>query len=386
MDRLTLPELRRLAAHEADVCVSIGMPLFKTRPDVQQNPIRLRNLLDQAESKLLEEGRRSSAVRDLLQPARELLTNGTFWRANEAEGLFVLVSEGLFRTLYLPEKLKEDVMIGRRFLLEPLVRFCRGEEEFFLLALSGGAVRLYLCRDENMQPVALPPGCPTDMETALAGTELEKSLQAHVSVPHRSGGRGDLIMHGHGTPKDDTKTLITEYFQIVCKHLEPKLREELRPLMLAAVDYCHPIFRQICKYPQLMEQGVSGSPDELSEQELFQRAREAAQPFLTQGRTLALERCREFLGTDRVADELEQILFDAHQGRVDTLLVAGGARVWGRYDFAQTAAIRHETPEPGDEDLVNLAIAVTLTHGGRSYVYPSEELPRPVPALALRRW
>jgi len=386
MDRITPADLRKLAAVENDPCVSIAMPLHKTRPDTQQDPIRFRNLLDQAESRLVNHARRAVDARNLLQPARELQSNSTFWRPSDADGLIVLLAPDRFETLHLPERVGEHVMVGPRFFLGPLIRSCREEDDFYLLALSGSSVRLFLCRSEDMQPVELPEDMPTSMEEALAGTELEKSLQSHIGSSAVGRGRGDLIMHGHGSPKDDMKQFVKEYFQIVCRHLEPLWRAEPRPLVLAAVDYCHAIFRRVCKYPNVVEDGVTGSPDEWNEHQLFERAQAAAEPILQQGRKRALQLGTEALGTERASAEIEAILLAAEQGRVDTLLLTDGTHIWGRFDPEQAQATVHDSAEDRDEDLLNLAAAKTMTHGGRAYVYDIGELPQKAPAVALFRW
>ena len=50
----------------------------------------------------------------------------------------------------------------------------------------------------------------------------------------------------------------------------------------------------------------------------------------------------------------------AAQGRVDTLLLSPDKRQWGAFDPESLQAILHAVREPGDEDLVDLAVWMTL--------------------------
>lgn len=53
--------------------VSLFLPTHRAGPEVQQNPIRLKNLLRQAKQMLLERGRRRPDAEALLEPAQGLL-------------------------------------------------------------------------------------------------------------------------------------------------------------------------------------------------------------------------------------------------------------------------------------------------------------------------
>ncbi len=65
------PELKRLLEQYTEGCVSVSifMPSFRTGADAQQSPIRLRNLLRDAERRLVESGMRSPEALRLLEPA-----------------------------------------------------------------------------------------------------------------------------------------------------------------------------------------------------------------------------------------------------------------------------------------------------------------------------
>jgi hypothetical protein len=80
MDTLTKKDLKTLVVKNEGWCVSIFMPTHRTGPDTQQDPIRLANLLREAEEYLLARGLRTPEVKALMTPAQTLLEEALFWR------------------------------------------------------------------------------------------------------------------------------------------------------------------------------------------------------------------------------------------------------------------------------------------------------------------
>jgi hypothetical protein len=80
-------------------------------------------------------------------------------------------------------------------------------------------------------------------------------------------GKGKLSAITHGD-EVDSKENIKRYFRRIDKGLHELVRDERVPLVLAGVDYLHPIYKKVNSYPHLMEAGVGGNPERLSAKEL----------------------------------------------------------------------------------------------------------------------
>ena len=63
MDRFSKNVLRDLMDKKPGLCVSIYAPTHRSGPEVQQGPIRLKNLLKRAEEQLVEGGLRAPEAR-----------------------------------------------------------------------------------------------------------------------------------------------------------------------------------------------------------------------------------------------------------------------------------------------------------------------------------
>lgn len=378
-------EMRSLAAPRTAWCVSIYMPLHGSQRDSQQDVIRLKNLVNQADEMLAARGMRRPEIDAFLEEARALEGNGLFWRFTGKKGLALLIEPKTLRWIRSQVAFEESVAVENRYHLAPLVQaFCK-PERLLILALSGNSVRLYQSEESRLTPIQLPEPFPTSLSEATKGTEFDRGLSYHTSAAH---GRGTVrvgIQTGHGTPKDDQKTLVTEYVRSVVKHLEPVLRHESSPLVLVAVHALHPVFRELCRYPYLLEEGVMASPDSLTDSELHRRAIEAAGPNRHANLQAALERYRQMQRTDRIAYHIEQILPAIEHGRVDVLFAASDAHIWGTSDNKTGVAV-HRVREAHDVDLLDLAICKTIEHGRTAYVIDAQAVPSHEPLAAILKW
>jgi hypothetical protein len=70
MSLLSVDELKTLVEQPKGLCVSIYMPIYQGA-EINQNPIRFKNLMLQAEELLEENGLSSKEAQELLQPAQE---------------------------------------------------------------------------------------------------------------------------------------------------------------------------------------------------------------------------------------------------------------------------------------------------------------------------
>jgi hypothetical protein len=180
---------------------------------------------------------------------------------------------------------------------------------------------------------------------------------------------------GHGVSIDTKKADLLSYFRRIDRALHPLLREEKAPLVLAAVDYLQPLYRRASTYPQLLEVGVEGSPDRLSNRELHDRAWPLVKPLFEAARRRVAAQYRQLAGTERASADLETVVAAAYAGRVETLFVALGRPVWGVFDAAAGRTERHEEPSFGDVDLLDFAAAHTLAHGRTVYAVEPNEVP-----------
>jgi hypothetical protein len=387
MDILTRGELRTLTRKTEGWCVSIYMPTHRVGAEIQQDPIRLKNLLAEVEEHLLTRGLRTPEAKELLEPAEKLLQNGLFWQ-RQSDGLALFLSSEAFRYYRLPFDFDELVVVTDRFHVKPLFPLLSGGH-FYVLALSQNEVRLLQGTRYSIREVDLG-GMPESLAETLRYNDPEKRFQFHTST-RTPGGQGQrpAIFHGHGVASaDDPKNYILRYFHRVDKGLRDLLRDEQAPLVLAGVDYLCPIYREANTYPHLVDEGIEGNPEALRAEELHEQGWAILQPLFLAAQKEAAAQYRQLAGasSEQASNNLRTVVTAAYHGRVETLFVAVGLQQWGTFDPDTRLAQLHKEAKPDDKDLLDFAAVHTFLNGGTVYAVEPEKVPDEAPLAAMFRY
>lgn len=387
MDLFRNDELKELAMRTDGTCVSIYMPAHRVGWEQQQDPVRLKNLLDEAEGQLVEAGIRSPDARTLLENAQGLLEDNDFWQ-HQSDGLAVFIDGEGTRTYRLPLDFDELVFVGEQFHIKPLLPMVSDDGQFFVLAISLKDIRLLQGTRYLVEAVDLGD-VPTSMAEALWYEDVERQLQWHTETSTTQGrGERPAAFHGQGAVEDDVKNAILRYFQRVDRELVDLLQDGGIPLVLAGVDYLLPIYREANSYPHLVKEGIEGNPEELSVKDLHQRAWEMVEPIFSAEQQQAVRRYEELagMGSDEASNDLEEVVKATIYGRVETLFVGLGVQRWGRYEEETNIVEVHGEFKPGDQDLLDLAATYTLKNRGIVYAQLPEEVPGGREVAAIFRY
>lgn len=381
MDFIRREELKELMQKRGDFCVSVFLPTHRAGKEVEQDPIRLGNLLRRAEKELVEGGMRSVEAREMLKPAYDLAADGFFTR-HQTDGLGMFASPGDFHYFRVPLHFQELLAVGRRFHLKPLIPAISAGNRFYVLAASRKSVRLLQCTEFGVSEVELE-GVPKSMEEALGyegpGSKLFRSTPTSV-------GKDSMLVHGHGGGAEFEKEYLRNYFQKLKDSLRPYLHNEKAPLVFAGVEYLFPIAKQVNLYQNILEEAIEGNPDMADPRWLQQRGLEIVRSYFLRELEQALRRYRELAGEGLSSDNLERILPGAFEGRIDTLLVDTEVQKWGKYDVNSGRTEVREEPQKGDEDLLDLVTVETFLNGGVVHALNPLESSAKGPVLAIFRY
>ncbi|MDZ4178191.1 MAG: hypothetical protein U1E29_02995 [Coriobacteriia bacterium] len=379
LDRGTLTELAR---HQGWPAISIQLTTHRAGPEIQQDPIRLKNLLRTAEEDLAKAGMRLPEIDALLRPARALLEDAAFWREG-SDGLAVFLGEDSYRVFRLDIALPESVSVGERYAIRPVLPALNTGERFYVLALSKNHVRLLEGTRHEVHELDLT-GVPASLSEALQHDEYERQVQFHSGTPASGGaGRRAAMFHGHGGLPDVEKNNLERYFRLIDRGLHEFLRDDHAPLILAGVDYLLPIYRAVNSYPHLVDVSMTGNPDETPAHALHAEARTMLEPHFRAERERDHRQLSELSGTPTVSEDLGEIVPAAHEGRVKVLFVSPHTAMYGTFDPSSSRVDVSDTPGSDDWDLAELAAAETLLHGGTIHAFDAEE---PARAAAIFRY
>ncbi|MGZ3595802.1 MAG: baeRF3 domain-containing protein [Syntrophales bacterium] len=382
MKSLSKDELKTLMSKRKGPCISMFMPAYRAGAEIQQNQIRFRNLLREAEEKLIAAGCRAAEAKALLEPAQGLSGNIPFWR-QQSGGLAVFISSDVFRHYGLPVNFDELIVVADRFHVKPLLPALSGDGHYYILTLSQKGSRLYEGTKQDIREIQIET-IPKSLADALQYDELERQIRFHRGT-QRGGERGSM-MSGGGAELDNAKENISKYFRQIDKGLHDLLKGERVPLVLAGVDYLFPIYREVNTYPYLMEGGIPGNPKGINMEQLHKLALEIARPYFQRAENDAIAQYRQSSGTGLTSSDIKEIVRSACDGRVGLLFIATGHKQWGIFDQEAKNVRVYQKMEPGSEDLLDFSAIQTLLNGGTVFSLPQEKMPDDKPIAAVFRY
>lgn len=386
MDVLRRVDLRELVEREGTWHVSIYMPTHRAAGrEQQQDPIRLKNLLTQAENRLLEYNVHRTDAEEMLRPAHELLEDRKFWQY-QSDGLAVFLSEGYSKVYHVPHRFEEMAAVSKSFYVKPILPLLNVNGNFYILAISINQVRLFQASRDSMSEIELQ-NVPTSMGEALQEDDHQKNLGFHTGTDNSGGGERAAIFYGQGV-EANKKEDILRYFRYVDQGLDGLLEEESAPMVVAGVDYLLPLFREASTYRNLLEEGIAGSPDRQDVNELHAQAWKIVEPIFIGNQQKALDRFSELHGQKNglATSDLEEAVKAAVNGRVETLIVPLGVQRWGRY-ITETDSVEFEREATSEnDDLLNFAAVHTLLNSGNVYAVPREQFPGEGEIAAIFRY
>ena len=385
MDILNPEALKSLIEQQGKWCVSVYMPTYRAGQEQQQNPIRLKNLLAQAEANLLANGLRRPEVQKLMHPAEELLWNREFWQ-QQGDGLAIFLTNDFHKVYRLPIEFEESLNTGNSFHIKPLLPGLGRVIRFYILAISLKNMRLFEANADTISEIEL--NFVTSMEEALKLDDGERSFNMLTGSPRSGEGRvGAGSLHGHGVDDDEKKDIL-RFFQSVNQGLNQVLDDKNIPMVLAGVDYLLPIFREASSYQNLLEDGILGNPDRENLKELHEKAWQIVRPLFEESQKKAFEKFEQLRGqkSNLATSDLKAAVRAAVFGQVETIFVPIEMHKWGRYDAENNKVILQDGPNTQNEDLFDFAATQTFLNSGQVFAVPPEQMPGDGEIAAILRY
>ena len=178
-----------------------------------------------------------------------------------------------------------------------------------------------------------------------------------------------------------------KFYILALSQKQVKLLEATR-LVLAGVEYLFPVYKEANNYKHLVEEGITGNPENVKPEELQSQAWEIVEPLFHQKIERAVEEYKELAGNDtsKVSHDIKEIIQSAYYQRVDSLFVAVGEQHWGHFNPDTMTVDLHPEPQPDDQDMVDFAAVHTLLNGGTVYAVEPEKVPDEAPMAAILRF
>lgn len=363
IDMPTRTDIERIAAARDDLSISIYMPTNPVPNHSEENRLRARGLFDSAVervSELADDVRITRAVQEELDA---LLEDPEFW-SHLGRSLAVFLTPGGITEYRLPNELTEHVSVSDRFTITPLLRAVTFPQAAFVIALSQNGARLVKVSADAPAREVEVPDVPGSAEQAIGLRSI--------------GGRS---AYGRIQGDEGRKVRLTQYARAVDHALRPLLNGKSLPLIIAATEPLASIYRNLAGYHALAEEGIRGNPDEISDADLADAARE----ILDRLYTAELDGLKEVFGdrqnSGRAVTDLSDLARAASFGAIATLAVDMDAEVSGTVDDSGALQLGDS-----DHDVLEEIARRAISTGARVLAVRSSDLPAGVPAAGILRF
>ncbi len=372
MKDISEKELRELTTVHNLHCLSVFIPTHVTgdKDVLAGDALLLKNELKEIKKKLAVRGLAQSELDELVKPLQNLVDSTEFW-SRQAGGLAIFCSGNLFKKYELPITFKPFHYVSTEFYITPLFSALETHVNFLLLTLELNEVRLHKGSGTGLQEIDITEMVPSGLEEVVGSDYEQKSSQ----FKSQQKGHGYSVYYGHGEGKEENKTEINKYLRKVNKGITKLLKNEKVPLVVAGVDYLVAAYREINSLDNLYERHIPGNPKLLGLESLHNRALDLLQPYFNKTKKEKTEAYREFQGTPKTANSIDDIVPAAMHGKVDTLFILKNQDVFGMYDEVADKVEYKEGSGLAEVSLFNLAAKEAFLHGANVYLVEKEEMP-----------
>lgn len=351
--RPTVPDrslFERLAGTTGQILISMYVPTHVRGAETQQDSIRLKNRLAEADRRLEEAGWNSGRRADQLREARDLLEDREFWR-HQSKGLGVLIDgEGKTGAVMLVEPTEALTVAADAFHVRPLLSSLQVAISP-VLVLTEGAVRLY--RSSRYEAEKLETDLPESLQDVNWFVDREKQRQQH---PDRAGTRRSRHGHEPSAQADDDRRRFL-------RQVAGALPEMEGPLVVLGDDNL--VARFAREYEgEVCSPDNSGIGDVDDADEVRRMAAAAIADEEQSFQYEALDRVGDALATGGATSEIVEALAVAVEGRLAEVVIDKHASpMWGRFDATSLEVSFHANQQLHSVDLLD-RLCVHALHTG----------------------
>jgi Bacterial archaeo-eukaryotic release factor family 3 len=336
-------DVRLLQSIRGYPAVSILLPTHRTSPDNLQDPIRVKNMVQQATERLLAEFSKRD-VEPLLTRLESLVAHIDY--RYTLDGLTLFVNRDLAREFYLPFTVKERMIIGETFATRDLVLALNRSPRYWVLVLSEKPTRLYEGLRDDLMQVA----------------------ESGFPMTHEGPGTTEPLPGGFGIRKSAYRDeRQRQFFRQVDAAFGQMAAADPLPVVLVGIDRYRAFFNEVSANKDQIVATLTGSHDKTSSPELAKLVWPLMQDHLAHQRHQVLIELEKAVGARQYASGIGEVWQAVQEGRGATCLVEQDYHCPAQLDASSLHLTPADDPTAPDviDDAVDDLIVTVLDKGGR---------------------
>ncbi len=284
--------LKRVKNIYQEGCVSIIFNTHRTKPDSFQDPIRMKNLVKEAEERLRTEfdDDKVEATLANIQEISERIDHQF-----NLESLVIFANTDFCDFTRLPIAVENRVVVDDTFATRDLVRALHLESAYYVLTLSQNKSRLIEAFNDKL--------------VKEVGGEFPLENQVYTTNPAQL------------TDSERLDNLLKEFYNRVDKCVQDVMEDRALPIVVASDRRNFDHYHEITDRKELVVGFTNGSRDDTPAHKIVSDAWEEVRAMIQERNKKRLEELNEAVGHGRVLTEYNDIWAAISEGRGQTLFV-----------------------------------------------------------------
>jgi len=371
-------ELESLVKERGGLRVSIYLPIEGSAPESEQNPVRLRSLIESAIQQLKAAGMNSEKAEELLQPLATLITSPKELLTSEQSLAFFIDSEAA-RRIDLPYSTSASCRVSNQFAIKPLLPLLQWNPSYTAVCINRGEIRAFRGNRTKIEAISVPH-MPEKLEDITGIDDPEKSIQHHTaktgSAEGRPGSAPVAQMHGQGLPSDFEDSQLDRFFRAVSKALHAYLSGQNDSLVLFGVEENVGLLQSMDEWKERKVLSKTEDPHRWDASQIKEKALELLKPHAKAEMDARLDRLREAQNKKNGLFKLGDCALAAATGRIEMAAVAQDLEVTGICELDEMKVkIITEGDAPCAHDLYDFIASETIYHGGEICILEADAIP-----------
>lgn len=325
--------------------ITLSFNTFKTFPDREKNAITLKNLIKEAENRLLDEyGKRDiPEVLEKLQELPEKIADIPLM-----DSLHIFISKDIEEFVPSPWPVdNEAVFIDDSFAVKPLIKAINRTKEYMILSISQGGAHLFEAMNDGIEKEINNNDFPFD------ANPLDLS----------------------GSDNNKVENRLKEYFNQIDKAVVEVHNSNDLDVVVISTEPNYAMLMEVADIPKMYIAHDNKNYDASESDKMAKQAFESIKELQKEERTDAIGELKQAVSSGQVLTDLQDIYQAAIDGRADLLVVQQDFEQPVKMTSVRTFDLAEDSKESGvvDDIVSNIAWEV-ISKGGKAYFTAQEEL------------
>lgn len=340
----TLKELKDITS---DCCVTIILQTHRTLPDNEKDPIVLKNLIKEAQTRL-QESYEKSLVKVVMEKINTLAEN--IDHRHNQESLILFANEDVADYTRLPITVENRVVIDKTFATRDLVRALHQESSYYVLVLSRDGARLIEALNDKVA-AEIKKDFPMD------NSNLNPTQRAEAAIGNRQ------------------TMLLLEFFNRVDKQLNEIQKEKPLPVIVCTEESNYPEYLKIADRKEIIVGKLNGNRMQEKAHQIVTAAWPVIKQLLKEKNDRRLAELHVAVNSQNFLTDFNEIWQAVNGGRGKTLFVKKGYYQPARLENNNIELVADgNSADANVDDIIDEMIEKNLGLGGDAVFINGEEL------------